>query len=130
MLLKGLYVIVVKNNASIKNKIKTMSEENKNNEEAKSHWGEVFAALIGGTMKRFSVDLVLGAKERWDRFVLKIKSGLIAGVLIFLGLIFLMGGLAVYIGSLLPTVPGAGFLLTGIIFILAGLIASLIRKVY
>ena len=100
----------------------------KNKKENNNHWGELAMSFTSGLFKKLSFDLVLGFKEQWDKFMLRTKSEIFAGIFIFLGLIFMMVGLAIFIENVFGEFPGVGFIFVGFIFILAGWLASLIRK--
>ncbi len=100
----------------------------KNKNENSSHWGEFAKSLASGFFKKMSFDLVIGFKEQWDKFLFKTKSGMIAILFTVLGLIFIIIGLAIFIGSIFSDLPGAGFVVVGIILALVGWIASLIKR--
>ncbi|MDA3814808.1 MAG: hypothetical protein PF549_00375 [Patescibacteria group bacterium] len=105
-----------------------MRKVNNEKEEEGGHWGEVVTSLLGGAFKKMSLDLVLGLKEQWDKFLFRTKSGAVALIFVIVGLIFTMVGLAILIGSLFGEVPGIGFIIVGIVLALVGWIASLIKK--
>ncbi len=92
------------------------------------HWAEIAKSLMGGAFKKMSFDLVIGLKEQWDKFLFKTKSGAVSIIFVVLGLIFIMTGLSFLVGSLFVDVPGAGFIIVGIVLALVGWIVSLIKR--
>ena len=89
---------------------------------------KILIAVLGGLTKKFSIELILGAKRQLDEAILRIKKGILAGFFLIFGIFFLLLGLAFYLESILGFVAGGGFLTVGISGILLAILITLFKK--
>ncbi len=103
----------------------------KDNKEVKDNSKKIANFLLnffGGFIQKISLSLILNAKKQAEEIISQIKRGIIAGFFMIFGSFFLLIGLAIYLGSLLDSVPGGGYFLVGSVSLLSAFLVVIIKK--
>lgn len=70
-------------------------------------------SIFAGLTQKFSMKLLLNARQQINEMIGQIKRGILAGFFVIFGLFFLLIGAAVYIENSWDFVPGGGYLMVG-----------------
>jgi hypothetical protein len=96
--------------------------------ESNSKWAEFLLAFLEGFIKKLSLNVVFNVKKQVDEFVFKIKSGFLVAFFLFAGIVFLLGGIVVFMNDVLNLFPGDGYFLMGFISIFISIFIGFISK--
>jgi hypothetical protein len=86
--------------------------------------GEILTGLIGNFIKKIETDIVHDVKTKAKEIFDQIKRKTAGTILLMLGLIFLLVGVALFLENFL-IIKGLGYLLVGVIIFLVGLFINI-----
>jgi len=99
----------------------------RNKEESKK-MANFILAFMGGFIQKISSGVVSNAKQQVDEVILKIEKGVMAGMFIFFGMIFVLIGITVTLNTFFEFVPGAGYYIVGLSSLLVALLIVALKK--
>jgi hypothetical protein len=106
---------------------KKIKKENKNFNQEEG-WIKFLKEWATESLKKVALNTFEEARQRVELFFRKLLGNIsrlvISSLVILIGLVFLMVGLAVLINELLPISGGIGYIIVGLIVALAGIIIS------
>ena len=87
-------------------------------------WGNLCSTTLLGNVKGIAEGITSGFKKKIRDAVSRTTRRFVANALIFLGLVFLMVGLAIFLNEVLRLSNGIGYAVVGILIVMVGVVVN------
>jgi uncharacterized membrane protein HdeD (DUF308 family) len=98
--------------------------------EPEGFWSSLISGFLStlfiGKLHGLFVELLLSAKEITDDYVKRVVRNLSLALSAVTGVLFLLSGIAQYIGSVYEHIPGAGYMIVGAVLLVLSMVWYLI----
>lgn len=87
-------------------------------------WGSFCSATLFNNAKEVAQGITGGFKKRVRELVGRTTQRFIANILIFIGLVFLMVGISVFLNEMLSLSNGVGYAIVGMLVVMVGVVVN------